>query len=44
MEEQYRGSEDQGGKNHAHGDRLTMDEDYKGHHIRRPNFCCHHPQ
>ena len=34
MEEQYRGSEDQGGKNHAHGDRLTMDEDYKAHHIQ----------
>jgi hypothetical protein len=34
MEEQYRGSEDQGGKNQPHGDRLTMDEDYKGHHIQ----------
>jgi hypothetical protein len=34
MEEQYRGSEDQSGKNHAHGDRLTMDEEYKGHHIQ----------
>ena len=34
MEEPYRGSEDQGGKNPPHGDRLTMDEDYKGHHIQ----------
>jgi hypothetical protein len=34
MEEQYKGSEDQRGKNHPHGDRLTMDEDYKGHHIQ----------
>ena len=29
-----KGSEDQRGKNHPHGDRLTMDEDYKGHHIQ----------
>ena len=34
MGEQYKGSEDQRGKNHPHGDRLTMDEDYKGHHIQ----------
>ena len=34
MREQYKGSEDQSGKNHPHGDRLTMDEDYKGHHIQ----------
>ena len=34
MEEQYKGSEDQRGKNHPHSDRLTMDEDYKGHHIQ----------
>jgi hypothetical protein len=33
MEEQYKGWQDQGGKNDAHG-RLTMDEDYKGHHIQ----------
>jgi hypothetical protein len=32
MEDQYKGSEDQRGKNHPHVDRLTMDEDYKGHH------------
>ena len=34
MEEQYKGSEDQTEKNHPHGGRLRMDEDYKGHHIQ----------
>lgn len=34
MEEQYKELQDHGGKNHPHGDRLTMDEDYKGHHIQ----------
>ena len=34
IEEQYKGSEDQDGKNHPRDDRLTMDEDYKGHHIQ----------
>ena len=34
MEEQYKELQDHGGKNHPHGDRLTMDDVYKGHHIQ----------
>ncbi len=30
----HKGWQDQRGKNHPHGDRLTMEEDYKGHHIQ----------